>query len=65
MNNIEELRTKLNVELRSLLAVMDIIDGKVSKRAGYDESLTEEEYLIEQIKLASEVKQRLINVFKD
>lgn len=65
MNNVEELRTRLNIEIRGILAVMDIIDGKISKRAGYDESCREEEYLIEQIKLASEAKQRLINVFED
>lgn len=65
MNNIEEFRNKLNVEIRGILAIMDLIDGSVSEHASYNSSLTEEEYLIEQIKLISEAKQRLINIFKD
>lgn len=65
MNNIDEFRNKLNVEIRGILAIMDLIDGSVSDYASYNSLLTEEEYLIEQIKLISEAKQRLINIFKD
>lgn len=65
MNNIEEIRNKLNVEIRGILAIMDLIDGSVSEHTSYNGSLTEEEYLMEQIKLVSNAKQRLINIFKD
>ena len=65
MNKIEEKRNKLNLELRSLLAVMDMIDGLKGEYIDYKEnSLSEEEFLDEQLKLVVEAKSRLVNIFK-
>ncbi|MBQ9072661.1 MAG: hypothetical protein IJY25_05845 [Bacilli bacterium] len=66
MNQIEAKRNKLNLEIRSLLAIIDMIDGLKESYPDYKENtLTEEQYLEEQIKLIEEAKTRLINVFKD
>jgi len=66
MNQVEEKRNKLNLELRSLLSVIDMIDGLKGEYIDYKEnSLNEEEYLDEQLKLVVEAKSRLVNVFKE
>lgn len=66
MNQIEDKRNRLNLELRGLLAVVDMIDGLKGEYQDYKENtLNEEEYLDEQIKLAVEAKTRLVNIFKD
>lgn len=65
MNQIEEKRNRLNLELRSLLSIIDMIDGLKGEYIDYIEnSLDEEKFLDEQIKLAVEAKTRLMNVFK-
>lgn len=65
MNQVEEKRNKLNLELRSLLSAVDMIDGLKGEYLNYKEnSLNEEEYLDEQIKLVVEAKSRLLNIFK-
>ena len=64
-NKIEEKRDKLNLELRSLLLVIDIIDGLKGEYIDYKEnSMSEEEFLDEQLKLVVEAKTRLVNIFK-
>ena len=65
MNQIEEKRNRLNLELRGLLSVVDMIDGLKGEYIDYKEnSLSEEEFLDEQLKLVVETKSRLVNIFK-
>lgn len=65
-NIIEEKKNKLNLELRSLLAIIDMIDGNKKNYENYIiNTLNEEHFLDQQIKLVSEAKERLINIFKD
>lgn len=66
MNQIEEKRNKINLELRELLHIIDMIDGLKGEYIDYKEnSLNEEQFLDEQIKLVVEAKTRLINIFKN
>lgn len=68
MNNslIEKKRNKLNLDIRGILAVIDLIDGKEKEYEDYiTNSLDENGFLDQQIKLVEEVKERLINIFKD
>jgi len=66
MNLVEEKRNKLNLELRGLLAVVDMIDGLKGEYQDYKENtLNEEEYLDEQLKLVVEAKNRMIDIFRD
>lgn len=63
---IENKKNQLNMEIRSLLLVIEIIDGKTQKYNNYEvNTLSQEKYLDEQIKLITEAKNRLINIFKD
>lgn len=65
-NIIEEKKNKLNLELRSLLAIIDMIDGNKKNYEDYIiNTLNEEQFLDQQIKLVSEAKERLMNIFKD
>lgn len=65
MNEIEEKKNKLNLELRLLLNLIDIIDGLKGDYNNYESmSLDDVEYLDEQIKLVIEAKTRLLNIFK-
>lgn len=62
----EELKNKLNLEIRELLKIIDVIDGNSKEYNDYKEnSLNEENYLNEQIILVTEAKSRLVNIFKD
>lgn len=69
MNNheiVEEKRNKLNLEIRSLLVIIDMIDGISKDYVDYEtDSLDEEGFLDQQLKLVSEAKERLINIFKE
>lgn len=66
MNQIEEKKNKLNLEIRELLSLIDMIDGLKGEYFDYKENtLSEEKYLDEQIKLIIEAKSRLINVFRN
>lgn len=65
-NIIEEKRNELNLEIRGLLAVIDLIDGNKKEYEDYiTNSLNEIGFLEQQIKLVNEAKERLISVFKD
>jgi len=65
MNSVESKRNRLNLELRSLLSVVDMIDALKGEYVDYVEnSLTEEQFLDEQICLVVEAKNRLLNLFK-
>lgn len=63
---IEEKRNKLNLDIRSLLSVIELIDGNKKEYKNYvTNTLNEIDYLNQQIKLVNEAKNRLINIFKD
>jgi len=65
MNNVEEKRNQLNLELRSLLSIIDMIDGMHYDYENYESNkLTEEEYLDQQLILVVEAKTRLKDIFK-
>ena len=65
-NIIEEKRNKLNLDIRGLLTVIDLIDGNKKEYEDYiTDSLNEIEFLHQQIKVFNEAKERLISVFKD
>ncbi|MBE6148589.1 MAG: hypothetical protein E7167_03770 [Firmicutes bacterium] len=66
IDKVEEKRNALNLQIRMLLSVIDIIDGKTNEYANSEiNTLNEEQYLEEQIKLVQEAKDRLVNIFKD
>ncbi len=66
MKDVEEQKKTLNLETRELLAIMDMIDGNTREYENYVENtLNESEFLDLQIKLVSEVKHRLIDIFRD
>jgi len=52
--------------MRSLLSIIDMIDGLKGEYINYKEnSMSEDEYLDEQLKLVIEAKSRLLNIFKN
>lgn len=61
---IEEKRNELNLELRKLLSLLDMIDGMENEYPDYNEKLSEEEFLEQQLMLAVEARDRLQKVFK-
>lgn len=62
---IEEKRNKLNLDIRELLAVIDLIDGTKKEYEDYTiNSLDEASFLDQQIKLVGEAKERMIKIFK-
>lgn len=62
---IEEKRNELNLELRKLLSLLDMIDGVNNEYPDYKEELSEEEYLNQQLMLAVEARDRLQRVFSE
>ena len=61
----EEKKNELNLHLRGILAIMDMIDGNTKEYPDYKENtLNENDYLDEQIKLALDIKERLKEIFK-
>lgn len=66
MNQVEVKKNRLNLEIRELLSLIDMIDGLKGEYLDYKENtLGEEEFLDEQIKLVVEAKTRLLNIFKN
>lgn len=61
---IEEKRNQINLELRKVLYLVDIIDGNSHEYPDYVEELTEEEFLDQQLMLATEIRDRLQRIFK-
>jgi hypothetical protein len=61
---IEEKRNQINLELRKVLYLVDIIDGNSHEYPDYEEELTEEEFLDQQLMLATEIRDRLQRIFK-
>ena len=63
---IEEKRNKLNLDIRSILAIIDLIDGTKKEYEDYiTNSLDENGFLDQQIKLVEEAKERLVNIYTD
>ena len=61
----EGKKNELNLHLRGILAIMDMIDGNTKEYPDYKENtLNENDYLDEQIKLALDIKERLKEIFK-
>ena len=66
INQIEEKRNELNFKIREVLTIMDMIDDKKGSYEDYKvNTLNEELFLHKQIKLVQELKERLVNVFRD
>ena len=61
---IEEKRNQINLELRKVLYLVDIIDGNSHEYPDYEEELSEEEFLDQQLMLAIEIRDRLQRIFK-
>lgn len=65
-NLIEDKKNSLNLEIRGILTVIDLIDNQKRDYENYEEnSLNENDYLDQQINLAKEAKERLIAIFKN
>lgn len=63
---IEEKRNKLNLEIRKILAIIDMIDGNKKEYEDYEiNSLNEIGFLDQQLKLVKEIEDRLVSIFKD
>ncbi len=63
---IEEKRNKLNLEIRKILAIIDMIDGNKKEYEDYEtNSLNEIGFLDQQLKLVKEIEDRLVDIFKD
>lgn len=62
---IEEKRNELNLELRKLLYLLDMVDGMNNEYPDYKEELSEEEFLTQQLMLAVEARDRLQRVFSE
>lgn len=67
MMSVDEKRNQLNLELRMLLSVIDMIDGQERKYPDYNpkDNMNESEFLDQQLMLAREAKEKLVNIFKD
>lgn len=61
---IEEKRNQINLELRKALYLIDLIDGDKHDYPDYDKELTEEEFLDQQLLLATEIRDRIQRIFK-
>lgn len=62
---IEEKRNQINLELRKALYVLDLIDGNNHEYPDYNEELNEEDFLEQQLLLATEIRDRLQRIFKN
>lgn len=62
---IEEKRNQINLELRKALYLIDLIDGNRHEYPDYVDELSEEEFLDQQLMLATEIRDRLQRIFKN
>lgn len=63
---IEEKRNKLNLEIRKILAIINMIDGNKKEYEDYETNyLNEIGFLDQQLKLVKEIEDRLVAIFKD
>ena len=65
MSSIEEKKNKLNLEIRELLSIIDMIDGKTYSYPDYKENtMGEELFLEQQLEIVKSAKNRLIDIFR-
>lgn len=63
---IEEKRNELNLEIRKILTIIDMIDENKKEYEDYEiNSLNEIGFLDQQLKLVKEIEDRLVSIFKD
>lgn len=63
---IEEKRNELNLEIRKILTIIDMIDRNKKEYEDYEiNSLNEIGFLDQQLKLVKEIEDRLVSIFKD
>ena len=66
MNEVENKRNKLNSEIRCLLSLIEIIDGKKGEYINYkNEGISEFDFLDQQILLINDARNRLTDIFKN
>jgi len=66
MDVIEEQKDKLNLEIRKLCSLIDLIDGKQEYYQNYEKgTLSTEEYLQIQIELIERATSKLKNIFEE
>ena len=67
MTSVDEKRNQFNLEIRMLLAVIDMIDGQERKYPDYNskDNMNENDFLDQQLMLVREAKEKLISIFKD
>ena len=66
MNEIETKRNELNLEIRQIISIMNIIDGRTADTENYEVGqLSELEYLEKQLNMVKNIKERLTSIFKD
>ena len=64
--NLESKKNELNLLIRELTTIIDMIDGEKKEYPDYKEnSMNEEEFLEQQIAIVKDAKKRLIDIFKD
>lgn len=64
-DQVEQVRNKVNSEIRTLLSIIDFIDGKTKPYENYaPNSLNEQQFLEQQLRLIVEAKTRLTDIFK-
>ena len=65
--SLDDVRNELNLELRALLTLIDMIDGISKEYPDYElmSNSSEQEYLLQQLKLATEAKEKLLAIFKN
>lgn len=65
-HELEHKKNELNLEIRSLLAIIDMVDGQDKPYPNYEEgTLDEVKFLEIQIELVKDARTRLLDVFKD
>lgn len=65
-HELEHKKNELNLEIRSLLAIIDMIDGQDKPYPNYEEgTLDDTKFLEIQIELVKDARTRLLNVFKE
>ena len=63
--DIENKKNKLNLEIRKILQILDLVEGLYNNYYNYEyNSLSEQEFLDKQLFLTTEARIRLQDIFK-
>lgn len=63
--DIENKKNKLNLEIRKILQILDLVEGLSNNYYNYENnSLSEQEFLDKQLLLTTEARIRLQDIFK-